>query len=159
MLRYTLVPEDFFSPEAARELLGRVVKLEPEEVVKYKELPQYKAVLVYVDVPASASGIASVAAMVEEAGNIEKYNRVVARYTEPEENGAGSIDIVLVSGPRLLFVNSFKVPDSVTAQYYIFATLRQFQINPELTAVYFHGEVPFAMKEDLFRYFPSVETI
>ena len=159
MLRYTLVPEDFFSPEAARELLGRVVKVDAQDVVKYTELPQYKAVLVYIDTPSTTSSILTIADMVEEASRIGRYNRIVARYTAPDEDSGGRVDIVLVSGPRLLFVNSFAAQDCVTAQYYIFAALRQFQINPELTAVYLHGEVPFEMREDLFRYFPVVENL
>lgn len=158
MLRYTLVPEDFFSPEAARELLGRVVKVDAQDVVKYTELPQYKAVLVYIDTPSTTSSILTIADMIEESSRIGRYNRVVVCYTAPDEGG-GRVDIVLVSGPRLLMVNSFAVQDLVTAQYYIFAALRQFQINPELTAVYFHGEVPFEMREDLFRYFPVVENL
>lgn len=159
MLRYTLVPEDFFSPETCRTLLSSVVKVEAQDVVKYKELPQYKAVLVYIATPQAVSAVMAIALMIEEAQKIEKYNRVVVRYDNGEESGEARIDVVLVSGPRLLFVNSFPAPDSVTAQYYIFAALRQFQINPELTAVYFYGDAPFTMKEELFRYFSAVESL
>ena len=157
MLRYTLVPEDFFSPDAARGLLNRVVKVGDQEVVKYKELPQYKAVLLYVCTPGAEDAVGKIASMVAAAAEAGKYNRVVVRYDASD--GAGRLDIVLVAGPRLLLVNSFAAPDSVTAEYYIFAALKQFQINPELTVVYFCGEAPFSMKEDLFRYFSAVESL
>lgn len=159
MLRYTLVPEDFFSPDASRALLSRVVRVEGKDDVKYKELPQYKAVLVYVaNTSTEETAIQSLCEMIAAASVQEKYNRIVARY----DNSAGAaprLDVVLVAGPRLLFVNSFDAPDSVTAQYYIFAALKQFQINPELTVVYFYGDAPFSMKEDLFRYFSAVESL
>ena len=158
-MKYTVVPAFFFKEESTYDILSEAVQLSETDKVEYKELPQYKAVLIYIDTPSTTSSILTIADMIEEASRIGRYNRIVARYTAPDEDSGGRVDIVLVSGPRLLFVNSFAAQDCVTAQYYIFAALRQFQINPELTAVYLHGEVPFEMREDLFRYFPVVENL
>ncbi len=47
----------------------------------------------------------------------------------------------------------------MTAQYFLFAALRQFQINPEVSTVYFFGEADEAVKGDLFRHFASVEAL
>ena len=70
-----------------------------------------------------------------------------------------SVDIVLAAGDRLLLCNSYPAADEVTAQYYLFAAIRQFQINPEVTTVHFFGEAGDGIKGDLFRHFASVEML
>lgn len=150
MLKYTLVPEGFFSPESASDLLGRAVVLEKTDSVKSLELPFYKAVLLYAGDDASAQELAAMAAA---AASLSVYNKVVVHL------GDGVVDIVLAAGERLLLCNSFPAPDGVTAQYYLFAVLRQFQINPEVTTVHFFGEADESVKGDLFRHFASVEAL
>ena len=68
-------------------------------------------------------------------------------------------DIVVAAGDRLLLCNSFPAADEVTAQYFLFAALHQFQVNPEVTTVHFFGEADEAVKGDLFRHFASVEVL
>ena len=64
------------------------------------------------------------------------------------------------SQPELLALcNSYPAADEVTAQYFLFAALRQFQINPEVTTVHFYGEAGETIKGDLFRHFASVEEL
>ena len=150
MFKYTLIPERFFSQESASRLLSKVVPLEKDDSVKHIELPEYKAVLVYTGEDACARDIAL---MVELLSHIDKYNKIIARI------GDGVVDIALAEGKKLLLVNSYPAADEVTAQYFIFAVLRQFQINPEVTTVYLYGGASESVKEDLFRYFYSVETL
>lgn len=150
MLRYTLVPEQFFTAADARRILSKVALLEKDDTVKNIELPAFKAVLVYTGADAAARVIAD---MVEAASGIDKYNKVVAHVAD------GTVDVVVAEGKKLLLVNSFPAADDVTAQYFIFASLRQFQMNPEVTTIYFKGEASDSIKEDLFRYFNSVENI
>ena len=150
MLKYTLIPEGYFSEETASSLLAQVVILEKSEPVKSLELPCYKAVLVYAGDDAPARCIAD---MLAATAALDRYNKVVVHL------GEDAVDIVVAAGDRLLLCNSFPARDEVTAQYFLFAALRQFQINPELTRVHFFGEAGDAIKSDLFRHFASVEML
>ena len=150
MIKYTLVPKDFFSEEAAAGLLSATVLLDEKDSVKNMELPSYEAVLVYTGDDSRALAISE---MVKEAACIDEYNKVLARL------GDGFVDILVAEGKKLLLVNTFPAADLVTAQYFIFASLRQFQVNPEVTTIYFLGDTPDSIMEDLFRYFKSVELI
>ena len=124
--------------------------LEKEGTVKNIELPAYEAVLVYTGKDSRARIIADI---VEVSSRIDKYNKVVVHL------GNGFVDIALAEGKKLLLVNSFPAADDVTVQYFIFAALRNFQISPEVTSIYFRGMASESIKEDLFRYFNSVESI
>ena len=150
MLKFTLIPEGYFSQDQAADLLSRVVILEKTDSVKSLELPCYKAVLLYAGDDAAARQLAD---MLAAAAALDRYNKVVVHL------GAEAVDIVLAAGDKLLLCNSFPAADVVTAQYYLFAALRQFQINPELTTVHFFGEADEALKGDLFRHFASVEVL
>lgn len=150
MLKYTLIPEGYFSPEAAGSLLSQVAILEKSTPVKSMELPCYKAVLVYAGDDSQARCIAD---MLAAAAALDRYNKVVVHL------GEDAVDIVVAAGDKLLLCNSFPARDEVTAQYYLFAALRQFQINPELTRVHFFGEACESIKSDLFRHFASVEML
>lgn len=150
MLKFTLIPEGFFSQASARELLSRVVILEKTDSVKSMELPCYKAVLLYAGDDAAAR---SLAGMIDAAAGLSCYNKVVVHLDET------SVDIVLAAGDRLLLCNSYPASDEVSAQYFVFAALRQFQINPEVTTVHFYGDAGQTLKGDLFRHFASVEVL
>lgn len=150
MLKYTLIPEGYFSQDAARNLLSKVVILEKTDAVKSLELPCYKAVLLYAGDDAAAREIA---AMLAATAALGCYNKVVVHL------GGKMVDIVVAGGDRLLLCNSYPAADEVTAQYFLFAALRQFQINPEVTTVHFYGEAGETIKGDLFRHFASVEEL
>ena len=150
MLKFTLIPEGYFSTESAAELLSKVVILEKSDSVKSMELPCYKAVLLYAGDDADARRLAE---MLAAAATLDRYNKVVVHL------GEDVVDIVLAAGEKLLLCNSFPAADAVTAQYFLFAALRQFQINPEVSTVYFFGEADEAVKGDLFRHFASVEAL
>ena len=150
MLKYTLIPAGYFSPDIAADLLSRVVKVERTDSVKSLELPSFKAVLLYAGEDADARLIA---AMLDAAAALDRYNKVVVHL------GDGVVDIVVAAGERLLLCNSFPAADLVTAQYFLFAALHQFQINTEVTTVHFFGEAGEQIKGDLFRHFASVESV
>jgi len=150
VLKYTLIPEGYFSQDAARDLLSKVVILEKAESVKSLELPCYKAVLLYAGDDDAAHGLAE---MISAAASLGCYNKVVVHL------GETGVDIVLAAGDRLLLCNTYPAADEVTAQYFLFAALRQFQVNPEVTAVHFYGDAGETIKGDLFRHFASVEVL
>ena len=150
MLKFTLIPEAYFSPETAADLLSKVVILEKSDSVKSLELPCYKAVLLYAGADDDARRIAD---MVEAAAALDRYNKVVVHL------GEGTVKIVVAAGDRLLLCNAYPAVDEVTAQYFLFAALKQFQINPQVTTVHFFGEAGDTIKGDLFRHFASVEML
>ena len=150
MLKFTLIPEAYFSPELATDLLSKVVVLEKNESVKSLELPCYKAVLLYAGMESDARRLAD---MLEATAALDRYNKVVVHL------GAETVEIVVAAGDRLLLCNAYPAGDEVTAQYYLFAALKQFQINPQVTTVHFFGEAGETIKGDLFRHFASVEML
>lgn len=154
MIRFTLVPSDFFSPEDSHKILSEVVPLQDTDIVKYMELPDYKAVLIYV--PNSTDKRASeppIAELLRFTPSISGHNRLAVTLEE------GYIYIVLAEGDKLLLANAYPATDIVTAEYFIFATLQEFQINPRMTTIYFLGEVPSGLTEEMFRHFHSVEFV
>ena len=150
MLKYTLIPEGYFSKDLAEDLLSSVVVLEKSDSVKSLELPCYKAVLLYAGDDGRAQLLRG---MLEAAAALDRYNKVVVHLD------GQVVDIVVAAGERLLLCNSFPAADPVTAQYFLFAALRQFQINPEVTTVHFFGDADDSVKGDLFRQFASVEVL
>ncbi len=151
MKKFTLVPLSFFDKEKTYQILSDAVRLEATDKVYYKELPEQEAVLVYA--AASESDLPPVAGLLEALGRIADHNKVVAAVE------GGAVHIVLAEGDRLLLANAYPAPDAVTAEYFLFATLKQFQLNPAVTTVYFLGEAPYELLNDLFRYFKGVERL
>ena len=154
MVGFTLVPSEFFSSEDAYRILSEVVPLKDTDIVQHIELPDYKAVLVYARQSDNKSpSEPPIAALLRFAPSISAHNRLVVSLDKE------FIYIVLAEGKKLLLANAYPAIDIVTAQYFIFAALREFQINPRVTTLYFHGEIPAALTEEMFRHFRSVEFV
>ncbi|MBP5210784.1 MAG: DUF3822 family protein [Bacteroidales bacterium] len=147
MSKYTIVPSAFFAERDAHSLLSELVELTPNDRVKHIELPEFKAVLLY------CNTLPPVKKLLDLLPKISDYNKMIV------EVSGGEAHLVLAAGEKLLLVNSYKVPDFTTALYFIFAALKEFQINPEMTTFYHFGELAYEQKELLFRYFLGVEEI
>lgn len=150
MFKYTLVPASFFSEADADRILSEAVQLSEQDKVIYKELPHYKAVLVYVDTDAAASVIAE---LMGDAVGIAEHNKIIAAHRD------GSLHLVIVTGDKLLLANSYPAPDHVTAEYFIFAAMKQFQINPQVSTIYIKGEAKPEMLDDIVKYCKGVEKL
>ena len=151
MKKFTLVPEAFFDKEKTYQILAEAVQLEETDKVYYKELPEQKAVLVYA--ADSENDLPPVASLLGALGRIADHNKVAARVED------GTVSIVLAEGDRLLLANAYPAPDAVTVEYFLFAAIRQFQLNPQVSTVYFLGEAPRELLNDLFRHFKGVERL
>ena len=151
MNKYTIVPASFFREDDSRNILSQAVQLEESDKAEYQELPEFQAVLVYASNPAEKSP--AVLDMLLAVSSIGEYNKVLACYD------GSSVTVVIAAGSKLLLANSYPAADCVTGEYFIFASLKQFQINPEVTTVYFYGDAPFEMKNDMFRYCKGVEKL
>ena len=151
MKKFTLVPESFFDKEKTYQILSEAVRLGETDKVYYKELPEQKAVLVYA--AESENDLPPVAGLLGALGRITDHNKVAAAVNE------GTVSIVLAEGDRLLLANAYPAPDAVTAEYFLFAAMKQFQLNPQITTVYFLGDAPRELLNDLFRHFKGVERL
>ncbi|MCQ2136950.1 MAG: DUF3822 family protein [Bacteroidales bacterium] len=168
--KFTLVPEQFFSPEGAREILSEVVTLSENDVVESVALARYGAVAVY-----SVSGTGTLGRvlsdmllhvdgtkarllpeqyyMMENLDEISDYNKIVASYAD------GYLYLAVAQGRTLLLCNSFEASDFTTAQYFIFMVMRRFQLNPEVSTIYFRTPLSAEEEESLYAYFKSVEVL
>lgn len=151
MHKYTIVPASFFREDDSRNILSQAVQLDESDKAEYQELPEFQAVLVYA--PSPSCEVPAVVDMLRAVSGINEYNKVLARYD------GSVVTVVLAAGDRLLLANSYPASDHVTGEYFIFAAMKQFQINPEVTTVYFSGDAPFEMKNDMFRYCKGVERL
>lgn len=150
MFKYTLVPASFFTEADADRILSEAVQLSEQDKVIYKELPQFKAVLVYVSTDAAAPVIAE---LLDGAKGIVEHNKIIAATAD------GSLHLVIVTGDKLLLANSYPAPDHVTAEYFIFAAMKRFQINPQVSTVYVKGGAEPEMLDDIVRYCKGVESL
>lgn len=151
MQQYTLVPEGFFNPGEVHRYLSDALQANLPDRIEYRELPQLKAVLVYV--PLEEGGLPPVAALLESIPSIEEHNKVALSFD------GSAVHIAIATGEKLLLANSYAASDTVTAEYYLFAAMKQFQLNPQVTTVYIAGTPPPEMTDDLVRYCKGVETI
>jgi len=147
--KYTLVPKCFFNGDA--QLLSQVVEVSDSEVIKYLELPFYEAVLLFV--PGPEGQYPHIYDLLKSINRIPGFNKVLFTI----ENSY--LHLVLAAGDKLLLANSFEANDFTTALYYVFASMKDFQINPQLTTAYFKGELAYEQQEVLFSYFKAVESL
>lgn len=149
----TLVPTHFFNATSAREILGEVVALKESEAVKWAEVPQYDAVLVYAVENERVEALPELFYVLQDLPRCIDYNKIVASHKE------GRLYLAIAQGGSLLLANVFEAPDFTTAEYYIFLALKQLQLNPEVSTICMRGLVGPEEEMSLYRYFKSVEQI
>lgn len=149
----TLVPSHFFNATSAREILGEVVALKEEDTVKWAEVPQYDAVLLYAVDNESVTALPELYYVLRDLPSCNDYNKIVASYRE------GRLFLGIAQGGSLLLANSFEAPDFTTAEYYIFLALRQLQLNPEISTICMRSLLGPEEEMSLYRYFKSVEQL
>lgn len=168
--KFTLVPNNFFRPERARETLSKVCKLCENDIVSSTPLPKLGAVAVYsVSSPGSLASILyeslrktdgnkgnllpELFYMLSALESLKEYNKIIASYSE------GLLNLVIAQGGTLLLCNSFEAMDFTTAEYFIFLALKRLQLNPEVSTICFRTPLSLEQEESLYRYFHSVEQI
>lgn len=165
----TLVPSSFSRPENERQLLSSVASVPDRAAIHRIELPEYDAVLLWADEEsllataiAEALRVAGCGAvrtipelyrLMELLPGIPSYNKVLCSY-----DGL-TLFIVVAEGRNLRLCSSFAAPDFTTAEYWIFNAVRSFQMNMEVTDVFF--ATPLTQEEEISMccYFKSVEML
>lgn len=147
---FTLVPVSFFNPDSARASLCEVSEIAPEAQVKYLEIPQYDAVLVYSTDEDSIDFIPIIADVLRRLSECSEYNKILCAIEDDY------LYLAIAQGKSLLFANSFKIQDFTTAEYYIFLAVKSLQINPEISTICFLTSLSEEEQMSLYRYFKSV---
>lgn len=147
----TLVPTSFFEPSRARDILAEVAVLNEQDEVKYKEIPQYGAVLVYAG--AADCALPEMYHVLNSLQDCPEYNKILCSWKD------GLLFLAIAQGRSLLLANVFEAPDFTTAQYYIFLAMKSLQLNPEVSTICLRESPGSANEMSLYRYFKAVEVI
>ena len=168
--KFSLVPESFFSVEAARSLLKEVADISDSDMVEYVRMPRLNAVMVYSNtIGETFSKVVSdtvlrsdgsrtkvypeIFFMLESMEEIPEYNKVVASFAD------NVLYLAIAQGRSLQLCSSYQCPDFVTAEYYIFLAMKKLQLNPEMTTIYFGTPLQYEQEMSLYRYFKAVDRL
>jgi hypothetical protein len=168
--KVALVPDQFYSPVASKEMLAEVADLAPEDYVESVRLPQLASVLLYSDstggsLPrviaemvlktdgSKANPLPEMYYMLTSLVSIGEYNKIVASYMD------GYLYLVIAQGRTLLLCNAYAAQDFTTAEYFLFLALKKLQLNPEMSTVFFRTPIGEEEEMSLYRYFKNVEQI
>ena len=165
-----LIPESFFSPESARDLLSQTVQLDAGDRAFHISVPQYAAVLVYS--ADSALGICNAVLnsvrcggekapeflpemyyILRDLSQSAEYNKIMASWAD------GWLYLAIAQGRNLQLANVYRAVDFTTAEYFIFTALKSLQLNPEMSVINFRTPLAAEQEMSLYRYFRSVEKI
>ena len=166
----TLVPEAFFDPDGAREMLSEVVPLRAGDVVSHVVVPEFGAVLLYSNsIDESLSRVLSQTVLLTSGESVPvypelyyilkglpscpEYNRILASYRD------GYLHLAVAQGKTLLLANVYEAADFTTAEYFLFLVLKTLQLNPEVSTI--SWRTPLSQEEEmsLYRYFKAVEVL
>jgi len=149
---FTLVPVNFFRPEAARDALAEVALLKEGDKVEYIRIPAYDAVLIY-SISGDAAAPPEIFDILQELPSCPEYNKLLCSWKD------GYLSLAIAQGKSLLLANAYKAPDFVTAQYFIFLAMKSLQLNPEVTTIRFRHALSAEQEMALYRYFKAVECL
>ena len=165
--KVSLVPEVFFDDRTARAALSEVCHLDEGDFVETIELPSLASVLVFSNsigenlskvmaqtvLPTSGEPVRVLPEMyylLSRLDTLTDYNKIVASW-------AGEwLHLVIAQGKSLRLANVFRAPDFTTAQYFLFLSLKQLQLNPEVSTVCFRTPLDPEASMSLYRYFKGV---
>ena len=162
-----LVPEVFYDPQAARAALEEVCTLEEGDFVETVPIPSQASVLVFSNsigeslskviaqtvLPLSGEPVRVLPEMyylLRQLETLTEYNKIVASWAD------GYLHLAIAQGKSLRLANVFQAPDFTTAQYFLFLSLKQLQLNPEVSTVCFRTPLSPEASMSLYRYFKGV---
>ena len=166
----TLVPENFYQPQNARDLLADMVSLPDAVQVESVNVPEFNAVLVYSNSiggtlhkvvaesvlnldGSKASPLPEMYYILKTLPSLEEYNKIVASYMD------GMLYLAIAQGKTLMLCNVYPASDFTTAQYFIFLAMKKLQLNPEMSTICFRTPLDQEQQMSLYRYFKSVDCI
>lgn len=168
--KVALVPGNFFSPDQERQSLAAVVQLRDSDVVEHVDIPSFGAVLVYSNSIDESLSVAISRTVLDSDGHSPKvypelywmlrdldkcegYNKILASYMD------GYLHLVMAQGKSLLLANVYEAVDFTTAEYFIFLAMKNLQLNPEVSSIWFRTALTHENEMSLYRYFKAVELV
>ncbi|MCQ2184897.1 MAG: DUF3822 family protein [Bacteroidales bacterium] len=150
---FCLVPEKFADPARERDLLAEVATLGPKDKVHSFRIPEFGAVAVYSFSEEEDKGELprQIWMLQSLASDTENYNRIIAAVD------GGRLYLVMAQGRSLLLCSNYSCSDFTTAQYYIFAAMKKFQLNPQVSTVRFCTPLSDEEIQSLCNYFRKVD--
>lgn len=166
--KVALLPQHFFDPASARQSLSEVVKLRDSDAVEHIAIPSLGAVMVYSNsIDESLSRVISQTVcdsdgnrarvlpemywLLQEINECDEYNKILASYVD------GYLHLVIAQGKSLLLANVFEAVDFTTAEYFLFLAMKNLQLNPEVSSIWFRTPLSNEQEMSLYRYFKAVE--
>lgn len=166
--KFVLVPKQFYAPRAARNILSEVVLIEDSDSVDAVSIPELDSYLIFsnsigetlstvisdmvLKIDGSKSRVLpEIYYVLEDLKRCKEYNKIIASYSN------GWLYLTIAQGKTLLLCNAFKAQDFVTAEYFIFMTLKKLQLNPEMSVISFRTPLSSSEEMSLYRYFRAVE--
>lgn len=163
----TLVPSAFYSEDNSRAMLSGVVELGESDQVSAVPVEEFSAWLVYSNsIGESLSKVISQSLKYMDGDNVPvlpemywilkslkecpEYNKIIASYRD------GFLHLAVAQGKSLMLSNIFPAADFTTAEYFIFNVMKQLQLNPEVSSVYFRTPLDIEEEMSLYRYFKAV---
>ena len=168
--KVALIPELFYDASEARNALSEVSVVKDADRIGSLEVPQYSAVLVYSNsINESLSRVISQSVYRKDGSSVEvlpemyyilrelsgarEYNRIVASFRD------GYLYLAIAQGNNLKLCNVFEATDFTTAEYFIFLSLKNLQLNPEVSTISFRTPLSDEERMSLYRYFKAVEEV
>ncbi len=168
--KVALVPSAFFRESTARDSLMEVAPASASDNVEWVEVPEFGAVLVYsLDIGETLSRVLAQTVLpvsgvpvrvlpelyylLKALPGIEDYNKIAASWKD------GWLHLAVAQGKTLCLANVFPAPDFTTAQYYLFLSMKQLQLNPEISTACFRTPLDMDQTMSLYRYFKSVSSL
>ena len=165
-----LVPRQFHDPAVSRKILADIADVNETDHVEYVDVPQFASVLVYSNtIGESLSRVLSEMVvrtdgtktkplpelyyMLSDLSKVQDYNKIIAAHMD------GYLYLVVSQGNTLLLCNSYQAQDFTTAEYFIFLVMKKFQLNMEMSSIYFRTALSEEDEISLYRYFKNVEQI
>lgn len=142
----------FYEPSSARAMLVETVDIDDDDVVSAVEEPYFGAVLIYAHREAERA-LPELHFLLKSAESLQEHNRILASYDGER------LYLVVVEDAVIRICNSFKAQDFTTAEYFLFMVLKKFQMNPEMSSIYFRTHLTDDQKLSLYQYFKAVEQI
>lgn len=146
---FTLVPRQFFNPEDSSRILSEVGIVAADEEVRYVDIPQFDAILIYT-VSGKDDSFPEIFFVLRDLQSCSEYNKILCSWK------SGRLDLAIAQGKTLLLANSFRAEQFSTAEYYIFLAMKSLQLNPEVSTISFRGSVSADDELSLYRYFKAV---
>jgi hypothetical protein len=132
-------------------MLSQLAPVSADDIVKFKELPRFKAVLVYACT--SSSKEPRIALLLDALSSFDKGWHVALG------RDGGESDVVVSNGSRLFFADTFETADETAAAYYLFKAVSAAGCDTAEAVLHFTGKMTPSLKSLVAGRFKTVSKL